>query len=116
MTPIPLRSLLGPAVNRRGIRREVDAAQVCTLYAKILSAMRPDLAEASVALKYQRSILSVAAFTAPVAAELGLIKHELQEKLNHELPSGQQIKHIQIRIGEPEQATEQDEQDQDKEE
>jgi len=79
------KSLLQKSINRAGIARQVEAAQVCQAYAQILSEINKKAQSVSRALYVKNRILFVAVPSSAWASEIQMLQHSIVQKINQKL-------------------------------
>ena len=97
MSIIPLKNLLPIAINKAGIKKQVEAAQICAEYEKIIKSLKQKNLEKSKPLNYKNKVLTISIPSSGHAQELLMCQHIIKKKINNFFDQ-ELIERIQYRI------------------
>jgi len=82
MSIIPLKDLLPITINKAGIKRQVQAAQICAECEKIIKTLEQKSLRQCKPHDYQNKVLSISVPSSVHAQELLMHQHIVKKKIN----------------------------------
>ena len=93
-----INNLLGGIKARFGIKRQLEASEVCGLFSKVIENYFPrELLQHTRPVSYKNKILFISALNSVIASEINFKKMEIIEKINQELKTDA-VKEIKFKI------------------